>query len=78
MNAKLINIGNSKGIRIPKKLIEKYRLQENLEIEEKPGGILIKSKDTGDLYTWNETFREMAAEKESWDDFEDVVDDGID
>ena len=78
MDVKLITIGNPKGIRLPKKLIEKYRLTENLEIEEKPEGILIKPKKAEDLYTWEETFQEMAAEKEYWGDFEQAADDGID
>ncbi len=43
MEAKLIKIGNSKGLRLPSKLIKKYHLHDNLTIIEKDGGILIKS-----------------------------------
>ena len=41
MQSKLIKIGNSKGIGLPKKLIEKYHLNERLTLEETNKGILI-------------------------------------
>lgn len=77
MNAKLISIGNSKGVRLPKRLIEKYHLHDTLELEEKKEGILIKTDMPEDKLSFEETFREMAAEEEDWTDFETVTDDGI-
>ncbi|HWZ16108.1 MAG TPA: AbrB/MazE/SpoVT family DNA-binding domain-containing protein [Mucilaginibacter sp.] len=44
METKLIKIGNSFGIRIPKSLIQQYELSNNIEIDPVEKGILIKSK----------------------------------
>ena len=44
METKLIKIGNSFGIRIPKSLIQQYNLSNDIEIDPTENGILIKSK----------------------------------
>jgi antitoxin MazE len=44
METKLIKIGNSFGIRIPKSLIQQYELSNEIEIDPTENGILIKSK----------------------------------
>jgi antitoxin MazE len=66
MHAKLISIGNSKGVRLPKRLIEKYHLHDTLELEEKNEGILIKTDMPEDKLTFEATFREMAEEEEMY------------
>ena len=78
MESKLINIGNSKGIRLPKKLIQKYHLDEKLTLEEKKEGILIKADIPDNKLSWDETYKEMAKEKEDWSDFDLITADGID
>jgi antitoxin MazE len=78
MESKLINIGNSKGIRLPKKLIQKYHLDEKLTLEEKKEGILIKADIPDNKLSWDETYKEMAKEKEDWSDFDNLAADGID
>lgn len=77
MDAKLINIGNSKGIRLPKKLIERYHLKEKLTLEELDEGILIKADEPQDKLSWEDTFKEMAQEKEDWSDFDILSSDGV-
>ena len=77
MQAKLINIGNSKGIRLPKKMIEKYHLHDTLKLEEKEDGILIRSSIPENKLTWEETYREMAAEEEDWSDLDSLAGDGV-
>jgi antitoxin MazE len=44
METKLVKIGNSFGIRIPKSLIQQYELSTDIEIDLTENGILIKSK----------------------------------
>ena len=78
MEVKLIYIGNSKGIRIPKKLILKYHLHDNLTLVEKEEGILIKSDTPDNKLSWEDTFKEIAKEKEDWSDFKVLASDGID
>jgi antitoxin MazE len=77
LQAKLINIGNSKGIRLPKKMIEKYHLHDTLKLEEKEEGILIRSSIPENKLTWEETYREMATEEEDWSDLDSLAGDGV-
>jgi len=78
MQAKLIDIGNSKGLRIPKFLITKYHLQPQLNLEEQENGILIKADRPKEKLSWKDTFREMGKEGENWSEWDTVIDDGID
>ena len=66
MNIKLIQVGNSKGIRLPKKLISKYKLDTGISIIEKDDGILIKPLIEDDKLSWEQTYKSMAEEKEDW------------
>ena len=77
MEAKLITIGNSKGVRLPRKLIDKYHLGEKLTLEEVQDGILIKADTPSEKYSWEQTFKEMAREEEDWSDLDTLASDGI-
>lgn len=70
---KLIQIGNSKGIRIPNPMLLKYQLQELIVIEEVDGGILIRAKDTQRL-SWKDTYKEMSQAQEDWSDWHQFED----
>ena len=43
MKAKLVQIGNSRGVRLPKPMIEEAGLKENVDIHVKEGSIIITS-----------------------------------
>ena len=77
MTVKLIEVGNSKGLRLPKNLVNKYKLDLGIVLEEKEEGILIKPVKKDNKLSWDETYREMANEKEEWDDLDITVEDGI-
>ncbi|WP_031387396.1 AbrB/MazE/SpoVT family DNA-binding domain-containing protein [Desulfonatronum thiodismutans] len=73
---KLVPIGNSKGVRIPSRLLKKYGFLNALVLEETEKGLLLREPGDGKL-TWEETFQTMAEEKECWDDFEATLLDGV-
>jgi len=75
-DAKLVPIGNSKGVRIPKALLQKYGLENSLLIEETDRGLLIRNKEEG-KFSWEDTYKNMADEKENWDDFDATLSDGL-
>lgn len=75
-DVKLIPIGNSKGIRIPKALLQKYGLQKSLIIEETDRGLLLRNNKESKL-SWEETYKAMADEKEEWDEFDAALLDGL-
>ena len=76
-DVKLISIGNSKGIRLPKVLLEKYGWSDTLALEETEEGIFLYSKEKNKL-SWKETYRAMAAEDEDWSDLDATLADGLD
>ena len=59
MRARIIKIGNSQGIRIPKVLLEQTKLSEEVELEVQDEQIVIRSA-THPRQGWEEAFRAMA------------------
>ena len=76
-DVKLIPIGNSKGIRLPKVLLQKYGWGDSLGLEETEEGIFLYSNEKNKL-SWKETYRAMAADREDWSDLDTTVADGLD
>ena len=58
MELQVVQIGNSKGIRIPKSLLKQYNFEEKVVVDLKEEGLLIKPKKIRD--GWAESFKEMA------------------
>jgi antitoxin MazE len=58
MELQVVKIGNSKGIRIPKSLLNQYNFEEKVVVDLKEEGLLIKPKKVRD--GWAESFKEMA------------------
>lgn len=58
MRAKLISIGNSKGVRIPKAVIEQYCLGEEVELELEPDGLHVRPVSTA-RRGWDQAFARM-------------------
>ena len=73
---KLIPIGNSIGIRISKPLLLKYGLKNSILLEETDRGLLLRKKEDSKL-SWEDTYKAMADDKESWDDFSTTLLDGL-
>jgi len=70
----LISIGNSKGIRLSKTIIEKYNLQDSIELILEKDHIVLKPK-TEARKGWDKAFKKM---NENGDDkplIQDVFDD---
>ena len=58
MNVSVIAIGNSKGIRLHKTLLEKYNIKDTVELVLKKDCIVIKPK-TNPREGWEDSFRLM-------------------
>ena len=59
MKARLVRIGNSQGIRIPKPLLEQTGLQNEVEIEVKDNHLEIRAVSSPRA-GWEDAFRTMA------------------
>lgn len=63
MKTQIIKIGNSKGIRIPKPLLEEAALDGDVELEVHDLGLLIRSSRPP-RHKWKEAFSSMAEEED--------------
>ena len=73
---KLIAIGNSRGIRLPKMMLEKYGWSDSLVVEETEDGVFLRGGTVNKL-SWEDTYRAMAAEREDWSDLDATLADGL-
>ena len=73
---KLVPVGNSRGLRLPRELLRKYSIADTLLVEERPDGILLRGNRL-DKVSLEQTFTEMAAVQEDWSDMDVVRSDGL-
>jgi antitoxin MazE len=77
LTLKLVRVGNSRGVRLPKTLLDQYAIRDSVVAEERADGLLLRAGRDKKL-SWTETAKEMLREKEDWSDFEAAVGDGLD
>jgi antitoxin component of MazEF toxin-antitoxin module len=83
MRTTLVRIGNSRGLRLPRKLLATYGISEHdeLELEERAEGILIRPAPKADGKLPREAaYREMAseiAEAPEWSEWDAAIADGL-
>lgn len=58
MDISIIPIGNSKGIRLPKTLLEKYNITDTVELILEKEYIILKTK-TASRVGWGKSFKKM-------------------
>ncbi len=58
--ARLVRIGNSRGVRLPKPLIEQAGLSDEVELDVREGAIVIRPAD-GPRSGWAEAAADLAA-----------------
>ena len=71
MDVRIIPIGNSRGIRLPKRLLIKYGFDEKVVLREMENGILLEREGPRQL-SWTETYKDMAESDEDWSDWADL------
>ncbi len=62
MKALLVPIGNSRGVRIPKPLIEQCGLTDEVDLDVQDGTILIRAPRVRPRAGWTKAFARMARE----------------
>jgi antitoxin MazE len=60
VRARIVKIGNSKGVRIPKPLLEQLKISEDVDIEIEDNQIIIRPV-SDPRAGWDEAFQKMAA-----------------
>jgi antitoxin MazE len=73
---KIVHIGNSMGVRLPKNLLQKYGFTDSLVLEETAQGLLLRKKQD-DKLSWIDTYKAMANEGEDWNEYDPTLLDGL-
>ena len=77
MKAKIIQIGNSKGIRLPKSIIVDYKLADELQIELREDCIVLKPVVKDPRAGWEEIYKKvdnkLTKDEKDWLNFEDTI-----
>ena len=76
LELKVVPIGNSRGVRLPKAVLDKYAIRDAVVVEQREEGLLLRSKGDRRL-SWDETFKAMAHEREDWSDLDAASNDGL-
>lgn len=74
MEVLIVQIGNSKGIRLSKTILEKYNIRDKVDMILKKGQIIIKPL-SNPRKGWEKAFKEMSENKDDKLLFDDVFDD---
>ena len=74
METAIIKIGNSKGLRLSKTILEKYNIKDKVEMILEKGQIILKPIDRP-RENWESAFREMNANNDDALLLDDVFDD---
>lgn len=61
VKTRIVKIGNSQGIRIPKLILEQLGFTEEVELEVLPNQLIVRSAHPP-RYAWEEQFKAMAQE----------------
>ena len=78
---KIIAIGNSRGVRLPQALLRRYGMSDQITLEERPEGLLLRGSVSGKVslkQTFTEMARVQATGTEDWSDLDGLVTDGLD
>jgi antitoxin MazE len=73
---KIVHIGNSLGVRLPKNLLQKYGFIDSLVLEETTQGILLRKKQD-DKLSLADTYKAMAYDGEEWNEYDQTLLDGL-
>ena len=74
MQLNIVRIGNSKGIRIPKAILEQCQIEDQVDLVVENGRIILEPKRKTPRQGWGKAFRDMASTEEDALLIDDSVD----
>ena len=74
MQLNIVQIGNSKGIRIPKAILDQCHIEDRVDLEVEDGRIILEPKKKTPREGWGKAFKAMANNQ----DDTLLIDDGVD
>lgn len=78
MTLTVTRIGNSRGVRLPARVLRHYGIGTTVIMEERDDGILLRPVGSSVAkLSWAQTLREMANAAEDWSEWDAVSVDGL-
>jgi antitoxin component of MazEF toxin-antitoxin module len=75
---KVARIGNSRGVRLPARTLDRYQIGDRVLMEERSDGILLRPHGSATpMLSWEDTAGAMAAEREEWVAWDATAGDGL-
>lgn len=77
MILRVVKVGNSKGLRIPKSILEQCHIEDEVDITPTKDGLLLKPVKSKARASWAKKFKEMATHRDDKlliPDFTDTAD----
>lgn len=74
---KIVPIGNSQGIRLPKAVLRRHGFNDAVILEETADGLLLRKQEDEKKLSWADTCKAMSKEQEDWSDFDAASADGL-
>jgi antitoxin MazE len=74
MEISVINIGNSRGIRLPKTILDRYSISDKIELIFEKGFIILKPK-SDPRNDWEKAFKKMHKNGDDQPLIDDIFDD---
>jgi antitoxin component of MazEF toxin-antitoxin module len=74
---KVSRIGNSRGVRLPATTLQRYQIGDEVLMEERDDGILLRPQGGPARLSWADTAVAMASEAEDWSDWDSAASDGL-
>ncbi len=74
MQLNIVQIGNSKGIRIPKAILEQCQIEDQVDLEVENGRIILEPKKKTPREGWAKAFKDMRSNQ----DDALLIDDSVD
>jgi len=65
MLASVVQIGNSRGIRLPKKILHELNIKDKVEFTINKDALIIKGVKKRPRQGWSDAFEKMSADKEN-------------
>ena len=78
MRAKLVRIGNSKGIRLPKPILEASGIEDEVDLSVEEGRIVLMPAKRHPREGWAEAIAAIGPDEEDWSDWLDMPSEVLD
>ena len=78
MQLDVVQIGNSKGIRIPKAILKQCQIEDQVDLEVEGGRIILEARKKIPRKGWDKAFRVMAENQDDTLLIDDTIDVEVD